>query len=69
MKRPLQHVLDSQGETLLKSVLEPLAWAVNKVEHDYGIDFDVEIFNNNESTGVFFKLQLKSSQNTKFSAK
>jgi len=68
MKRPNQHVIDSLGEGLLRSVLEPLGWAVNKVEQDYGIDFDVEIFQNNESTGVFFKVQLKSSKNTRYSA-
>jgi len=56
------------GQTQLRTILEPLGWTVNKVEHDYGVDFDVEIFRDFKSTGVTFKIQLKSSDSTVYSA-
>ena len=68
MKRPSQHITDTKGETLMRSVLEPSGWVINSVQTDYGIDFDVEVFYEHESTGVFFKVQLKSSENTHYSA-
>lgn len=68
MKRPAQHVTDTLGEGLIASVFTPLGWTVSKVEHDYGIDFDIEIFRNHESTGIIFKVQLKSSEKTQYSA-
>lgn len=68
MKRPSQHIIDAKGETLMRSVLQPSGWVINSVQTDYGIDFDVEVFYEHESTGVFFKVQLKSSENTNYSA-
>lgn len=67
MKRPRQHVIDSMGEAQLRSVFEPLGWTVNRVEKDYGIDFEVEVFRDSSSTGMTFKVQLKSSDATKYS--
>lgn len=61
MKRPRQHIIETESETILKSIL-PSRWATNKVELDYGIDFMVEIFDSaNQSTGQFFFIQLKGS--------
>jgi len=68
LERPQQHETDSAGERLLKSALEPVGWAVNKIEHDYGIDFDVQIFRDHQATGEWFKIQLKSSESTAYSA-
>lgn len=68
MERPPQHVTDSLGQTQLRTILEPLGWTVNKIEHDYGVDFDVEVFRDFKSTGISFKIQLKSSDNTVYSA-
>ena len=68
MKRPIQHVTDSVGEAQLRTALSPLGWTLNKIDHDYGIDFDVEIFRDGKTTGVTFKLQLKSSIATAYSA-
>src|SRR5712692_7606042 len=68
MKRPRQHVIDSMGEAQLRSVFEPLGWTVSRVEKDYGIDFEVEVFRDSNSTGITFKVQLKSSYATKYSA-
>ena len=52
----------------MKSVLQSSGWAISSVQEDYGIDYLVEIFHANESTGVFFKVQLKSSGKTSYSA-
>jgi hypothetical protein len=68
MKRPQQQIIDDAGERLMRSVFEPLGWAVRKQDKDNGIDFDIEIFENYKSTGVFFKVQLKSSRRTQYSA-
>jgi hypothetical protein len=68
MERPRQHVLDSLGADQLRSIFDRLGWTVNKVEHDYGIDFEVEIFHEFKSTGASFKVQLKSSESTEYSA-
>ncbi|MGA2073720.1 MAG: DUF4365 domain-containing protein [Terriglobia bacterium] len=59
---------DSAGERLLRSILEPLGWTVNRIEHDYGVDFEVEVFWEGRTTGVTFKVQLKSSRATKYSS-
>lgn len=68
MERPQQHVTDSQGDAQLRSVFAPTGWTVTKIENDYGIDYDIEIFHNFKSTGAHFKGQLKSSNSTEYSA-
>ena len=68
MKRPAQHETDASGSRLLREVFEGFGWAVNKIEHDYGIDFDVQIFRDHEATGEWFKIQLKSSEEPSYSA-
>lgn len=68
MKRPDEHLTDSAGKRLLRDALEPLGWTLNETSDDYGIDFDVEVFAGGESTGITFKLQLKSSGSSKYSA-
>jgi hypothetical protein len=67
LERPPEHEIDSAGERLLRDVFEPIGWAVNKIEHDYGVDFDVQIFKDHKATGEWFKVQLKSSQVTRYS--
>jgi len=52
----------------MRTVFTSVGWAVNKLENDYGIDFDVEIFKEHKSTGEWFKVQLKSSECTQYSA-
>jgi hypothetical protein len=68
MRRPEEHITDSAGERQLRTIFEPLGWTVNKLEHDYGIDFLVEVFCDYQSTGVSFKVQLKSSTASRYSA-
>ena len=69
MKRPQQHITDDAGERQMRGIFEPLGWTVNKLAKDYGSDFEVEIFRDFESTGAAFKVQLKSSESTKYSAR
>jgi hypothetical protein len=67
MKRPQQQIVNDAGERQMRSIFEPLGWAVRKCEKDNGIDFDIEVFDNFKSAGVFFKVQLKSSEGTRYS--
>jgi hypothetical protein len=41
---------------------------VNRIEKDYGVDFDVQMFEDNKATGEWFKVQLKSSECSEYSA-
>ena|SRR6202158_2143979 len=66
MKRPQQQIIDDVGERQMRSIFEPLGWAVRKIDKDNGIDFEVEIFVDFKSTGVFFKIQLKSSNRSRY---
>ncbi|MEP7308898.1 MAG: DUF4365 domain-containing protein [Acidobacteriota bacterium] len=68
MNRPAQHVTDSRGQTLLRSALERFGWTLSVVVADYGIDFDIEVFEDGKATGITFKIQLKSSLATQYSA-
>lgn len=54
-----KHITDELGQAQLRSVFVPHGWVVNKVEHDYGIDFEIEIFEQHKSTGASFKVQLR----------
>jgi hypothetical protein len=66
MQRPEPHVTDALGQTQLRSTLEPRGWTLTAVV-DYGIDFDVEVFRDGRSTGITFKIQLKSSRSPGYS--
>jgi hypothetical protein len=70
MERPPSHITDSQGEAQMRGIFEPepLGWVVNKIVSDYGVDFDVQIFRDHQATGEWFKVQLKSSDSTSYSA-
>ncbi len=68
MRRPEAHEIDAFGKTQLRAAFDSLGWTVNSVENDYGVDFEVEVFHNRQSTGVTFKIQLKSSRSTDYSA-
>jgi hypothetical protein len=53
----------------MREIFHSVGWAVNKIASDYGIDFDNQIFEQGKATGEWFKVQLKSSENTQYSAK
>jgi hypothetical protein len=52
----------------MRAVFASEGWAVNRMESDYGVDFDIQMFEGEKTTGEWFKVQLKSSENTQFSA-
>ncbi len=66
LKRPQQHVTDSQGDALFRQVFAE--WAVNPSEQDYGWDYVVERFKDGLSTGLLFSAQLKSSIHSPYSS-
>jgi len=66
--KPEAHDIDSAGERLLREVLEPLGCVVNAVEKDYGIDYNVQVFDGTSPSGTWFHVQLKSSTSSQYSA-
>jgi hypothetical protein len=48
-----EHDTDRAGRRLLREVLEPLG-VVNEVQMDYGFDFNVEVFDGQNPTGLCF---------------
>jgi tetratricopeptide (TPR) repeat protein len=60
--RPQAHQIDSRGDVLFRGAMPP-KWAIRRQrENDYGIDYEVELFDDSDrSTGQLFKVQLKSS--------
>ncbi len=66
--KPEGHDINAAGERLLREMLEPLGWVVNAVEKDYGIDYNVQVFDGKSPTGTWFHVQLKSSASSEYSA-
>jgi hypothetical protein len=48
--------------------MEPLGWVITGFEEDFGIDYDVQVFENGSPTGLWFKIQLKSSASSDVSS-
>jgi len=59
MKRTRQHVMEEESERIFKNTI-PSEWIVRKIPSDYGIDYEVEIVENEMVTGKRFWVQLKS---------
>ena len=73
MKRPKQHQIEEEGYEQFKACL-PRHWVVRSQTHDYGIDREVEIFNQDAngdaiSTGCIFKVQVKGTEDADVSKK
>ncbi len=60
MNRPRQHILETISKNALEQII-PDEWVVRSLSPDYGIDFMVEVYKNNKSTGDFFYIQLKGT--------
>ncbi|WP_324013476.1 DUF4365 domain-containing protein [Microbacterium sp. JZ37] len=60
-KRDENHSRSSWSDRAFAHVLPP-EWVVHPVEEDYGIDRRVEIFEHEQTTGIFFNVQLKSTR-------
>lgn len=66
--KPEAHDIDSAGERLLREVLEPQGCVVNTVKRDYGIDYNVQVFDGTSPSGTWFHVQLKSSASSQYSS-
>lgn len=62
MKRPIAHVNEDKSEDILKKYI-PTEWIMRKIPKDYGIDYEIEIVENQEVTGKRIWIQLKSTKN------
>lgn len=63
-KRPRQHQIEDISRAKFKLIL-PDRWVERSVSHDYGIDCEVEIFDEDErAVGLSFLVQLKSTENS-----
>ena len=61
MKRPKQHLLETESITYVQTVL-PTRWIVRRQDPDYGIDLTVQIVTEEgEVTGDYLNLQVKST--------
>src|SRR5579864_3920763 len=66
--KPKEHDINQAGKRLLRELLEPLGWVVNDTQEDYGIDYNVQVFDGKSPTGTWFHVQLKSSASSHYSA-
>lgn len=53
------HILETESNKFFNAQV-PNEWFIDKPEHDYGIDYTVNIASNNQVTGLSFSVQLKS---------
>lgn len=60
MTRPRSHAIDTEGQRIFTSLL-PSDWVAREDKPDYGIDYVVEVFANEQLTGLRFAVQLKST--------
>lgn len=60
-KRPRTHSLEDESKNKLRLLL-PERWAYRDKTHDYGIDGEVELFDENDkANGLIFYVQLKAT--------
>lgn len=63
-KRPKEHQVEDLSVLALRRIL-PREWVYREKSHDYGIDGEIEIFDENGyATGVLFYVQLKATDAT-----
>lgn len=60
MKRPEQHITETKSQRIFERIV-PVEWVCREIKPDYGVDYLVEIFDDNKSTGNTFFVQLKGS--------
>lgn len=66
-KRSLQHVIGDDAVRILRSKVFPREWVVREIHPDYGIDLDVELFDDKSMTlGEHIFVQVKGTENIKF---
>lgn len=60
MKRPQQHIIETKSKKQFEGLI-PDTWVARELGADYGLDYLVEIFKSNNSTGQLFFVQLKGT--------
>ena len=63
-----QHDTDRAGRLLFTQVFQDLNFVVNPATDDYGIDYNVQVFEEQHPSGAWFHVQLKSSRALQYSA-
>ena len=67
--RPMSHIKGEQGVKILKEIF-PASWVVREYSPDYGIDLDVEIFEEHNghfrTTGEHIYFQVKATESPNF---
>jgi hypothetical protein len=58
MKRPREHEIEDISKRIFEKSL-PDGWIAQELHPDYGLDYRIEIFENENSTGYDFYIQLK----------
>ena len=66
MTRPIQHEIDTAARRQFEQSL-PAAWVARLQPDDYGIDYEVEAFQQHEPTGILFKVQVKGTMEPRLS--
>jgi len=66
--KPEQHDIDAAGERILRDIFEGFGWVVNKVQRDYRVDFNVQVFVEKSPDGTWLHCQLKSHSTPDYSA-
>ena len=60
-RRPRQHILEDESRVALRQRLNRVGWRFEDFDIDYGVDGLVEIFVDEQSTGLTFNVQLKAT--------
>lgn len=60
MERPEQHITERKSQRIFENIV-PVEWVCRDIKPDYGVDYLVEVFDKNQSTGKTFFVQLKGS--------
>ena len=66
MKRDRSHEIDTEAQRIFSSSLPSSIVFRGVGNDDYGIDGELEVFQNHESTGVLIKVQLKGTENANY---
>lgn len=67
-KRTHSQQIGSEAENIFR-ILLPRCFEASKPEKDFGLDFIVQYFENEQNTPVFFAAQIKGSENLKYRPK
>lgn len=61
MRRPRQHVMEDEAEQIIRELL-PSEWILRKVDKDYGIDYEIELVDEQIVSGDRIWVQSKAKE-------